>query len=170
MTFLNNPERPWRLLLSAAATLTGASFASAQVTFSIDYQSSTVSVIDGFTGTPITDGDLLNPVAGAPALGPLASPGILATGGTLGLATYGACVGHAPLVPCGIEVDALSFGVDAFVQNFPVKNAGSSRSMSWPPAFRASACPRTSGPKDPQVRRSKPRPTSSPTSAFRPAR
>lgn len=117
MTFMHSNPRPGRLLLSAAATLTATSLAPAQVTFSIDYHSSTVSVVDGFLATPITDGDLLTPAAGAPILGPLASPGILATGGTLGIGTYAGCVGHPPFAACGIEVDAVSFGAEPPAQN-----------------------------------------------------
>ena len=91
-----------------------SSVATAQVTFSIDWHSPTVSTPDSCTSTPITEGDILRPAAGAPAFGPLAPPCIAIEGGAtgLGLAFFAGCVGHPPGTPCRIEVDALSYGRD----------------------------------------------------------
>ena len=88
----------------AAAGLAGS--AGAQTTFSVEWESQTV-VPGG-----ISEGDLLTPAAGAPALGPLAPPVIVHTAGALGLPRYSACALGSG---CGVEVDALSYGVDDLI-------------------------------------------------------
>ncbi|MFT5151019.1 MAG: hypothetical protein ACI841_001005, partial [Planctomycetota bacterium] len=87
--------------------------ASAQVKFSIDWNGPTVGVPDCAGGPPITEADILGPCAGVPMLGPLAPPRIVIPGGALGIPMYGPCVGHPGGTICGIELDALSFGLDS---------------------------------------------------------
>lgn len=98
--------------------------ASAQVVFSIDSHSLTMGTPDSYTGIPITEADILTPAAaGIPMLGPLPTPGTAIHGGAtgLGLAGYAGCVGHPPGIACGIEVDALSYGLDELFQpNNPI--------------------------------------------------
>ncbi len=91
-----------------------ANAASAQFVFSIDYHSGSVALPDSFGAVPITEGDLLTPALGAPAIGPLATPGIDVSGGAtgLGLGLHATCVGHPTDTPCGVEVDAVSYGND----------------------------------------------------------
>ncbi len=110
-----------RALIVPLAGFVFANAASAQVSqvvvFSVDWQSDTVALPDSFTGAPITEGDLLTAQTLIPQIGPLPTPGIVETGGVanpygLGLATHAGCVGHLPSTPCGIEVDAISHGMD----------------------------------------------------------
>jgi hypothetical protein len=101
--------------LSIAAVAATCGAAQAQTVFSIEYRGPTIAVPSTCTGVPITEGDLLTPATGGvPALGPLAPPCIFITAGPggLGLPTWAACVGHPPGMPCGVEVDAVSFGTD----------------------------------------------------------
>lgn len=105
------------LVASAAAASAHAQATNGITVFSIDYSSITVSVPDTFTGAPITEGDVLSAATLIPQLGPLPVPGILETGGVvapqgLALGLHGPCVGHLPGTPCGVEVDALSHGMD----------------------------------------------------------
>jgi hypothetical protein len=124
MKFHTRPSRRSTLralsvpLAGLACTASAAAQAPQQVVlFSIDWQSDTVALPDSFTLAPITDGDVLAAQTLVPQIGPLPTPGIVETGGTanpqgLGLATHGGCVGHLPMTPCGIDVDALSHGMD----------------------------------------------------------
>jgi hypothetical protein len=93
------------------------------MTFSIGFDGLTISAPDSCTGTPITEGDVLAPFTPLfiPAFGPLPIPCILITGGPggLGIATHPPCVGHPPGFPCGVEVDALSYGLDFAVRPIP---------------------------------------------------
>lgn len=105
------------LAASAAAASAHAQATNGITVFSIDYRSITVSVPDTFTGAPITEGDVLAAAALIPQLGPLPVPGTLETGGVaapqgLALGLHGPCVGHLPGTPCGVDVDALSHGMD----------------------------------------------------------
>ncbi|MFT4540889.1 MAG: hypothetical protein ACI841_004037 [Planctomycetota bacterium] len=95
----------------------------APVTFSIDGHGPTISVLDSFSATAITEGDLLTPSTGPgpgpnlPILSISTPPGIRLSGGGgavpgLGLSAHAGCVGHAPGVNCPVELDALSFGLD----------------------------------------------------------
>ena len=92
--------------------------ATAQTTFSIDYKGPTISIP---SPTGITEGDILAPAGGFPALGPTPPPVIVIAGGPgLALPAWPGCVGHAPGVACGVEVDALSYGMDQqFVPGMP---------------------------------------------------
>jgi len=85
------------------------------MTFSVDWHSPTVGLPDSLTLTPITEGDILTPVGFFPAFGPLPVPEIAISGGPAGLGLFGhpGCVGHPGGTPCVVEVDALSYGVDA---------------------------------------------------------
>jgi hypothetical protein len=113
-----NRLRPCALALAIFSALC-ASPARAQVLFSIDYRGATIGgPPDSFTLTPITAGDILTPATGAglPAYAPPAVPvpgKVIPVGAApfpgLMLPAAGAC----PLgIPCGNEVDALSFGTD----------------------------------------------------------
>jgi hypothetical protein len=105
------------LLPAGVALLSGAP-APAQTTFSIDYKGPTIGVPGPF---PMTEGDILMPVTGFPAPGPLPPPIVAIPGGPgLGLPAWPGCVGHPPGIACGVEVDALSYGIDTlFVPGMP---------------------------------------------------
>jgi hypothetical protein len=98
-------------LLAAGVALSSAIPAAAQTTFSIDYKGPTIGIP---SPTPITEGDILMPVTGFPAPGPLPAPIIVIPGGPggVGLPAWPGCVGHPPGIACGVEVDALSYGLD----------------------------------------------------------
>lgn len=66
-------------------------------------------------GNPlIRESDLLAPpLNGAPGFGPLPPPIVTIDGSILGLPLYAQCGNPAPGLPCQIEVDAFSRGVDA---------------------------------------------------------
>ncbi|MCP3914203.1 MAG: hypothetical protein GY711_01470 [bacterium] len=103
-----------RLVVSFGLAATCIAFASAaqqDVTFSIDWHGPTISM-QSPAGAPITEGDLLFPPLGRPAFGPLPPPRTFLNGGQLGLSRYDLCSPHPPSQPCGVEVDALSFGDD----------------------------------------------------------
>jgi hypothetical protein len=96
--------------------------------FSVDYRGSTISNPDSATMTPITEADVLRSATGQPAFGPLPPPGTVINGGNLGLSAYTMCVGHPPGTPCGVEVDALSFGRDTmFDHTIPPGGPGRAR-------------------------------------------
>ena len=85
--------------------------------FGIDWESPSNGVLDTFTGTPLTEGDLLLAGTVMPALGPLPAPGIVESAGVaapfgLNLAQHAVSVGHPGGVQGGIEVDAISHGLD----------------------------------------------------------
>jgi hypothetical protein len=101
------------VLVSGAVAGAAAPAAAQGVLFSIDWQGPTISKIDTLTGLKITEGDVLAPRTGAPQLGPLLEPTVILRAMDLGLQQYGPCVGHPPGTPCGIEVDAISQGLDA---------------------------------------------------------
>ena len=84
-----------------------------RITFGIQWHGPTVGQPSSSPGTPITEGDLLLPALGDPAFGPLPRPQIFMNAGQLGISRYAVCVGHQGGTPCGVEVDALSFGTDA---------------------------------------------------------
>lgn len=115
-------------LLVLACLAPGVRAQAPRVFFSVDYRGSTISRPDSSTSTPITEADILRAAPGQPAFGPLPAPSIVLTGGNLGLTGYTACVGHPPGAPCGIEVDALSFGRDArFDNTIPAGQPGRAR-------------------------------------------
>ena len=105
------------LPIALASTSLGlcARTAHAQVVFSIDYRGPTIGVV---SPAPITEGDILMPAPGLPAFGPLPPPFIAISGGFgppgpgLGIPLHPGCMGHPPGMPCGVEVDALSYGTD----------------------------------------------------------
>lgn len=94
-----------------AAFVACAASARAQTTFSIDYRGPTKGV---FAGIPITEGDILAPATFFPAPGPLPPPVILIPHGPapIGLGLPGGPACAPPGIPCGDEVDALSYGLD----------------------------------------------------------
>jgi hypothetical protein len=104
------------LALAPAARAQGAGIP----VFSIDWKSPSIAAPDSFTATPMTEGDLLAAQPLFPTFGPLPLPGTVESGGLLSptglaLATHLGCVGHPPTTPCGVEVDALSHGLDEIV-------------------------------------------------------
>ena len=114
--------------LAAAALCALASPSHAQFHFSIDYKGMTIAVPATGSGIPITEGDLLAPGTPGmlPAFGPLPPPMIFISGGFgppapgLGLPRHPGCIGHLPAIPCGVEVDALSYGMDYAVRPAPL--------------------------------------------------
>src|SRR5262249_52269348 len=102
--------------------------ARAQVHFSVDYHGMTIAKPATGSGVPITEGDILAPATpgSTPAYGPLPAPMIVISGGFgppapgLGLPTHPGCMGHPPGMPCAVEVDALSYGVDYKVPHAPL--------------------------------------------------
>ena len=100
-----------------------AGAAQAQISFSIDYLGSTVSLPSTCPGLPITPGDILTPASGAPCqpssavVGGLPVPSIVIQGATpapmgLGIPSVGLCAGAPGGTPCPAELDALSYGRD----------------------------------------------------------
>lgn len=85
--------------------------------FSLDYQGPTIAAPECANGVPVTEGDIYMPCTpgNVPAFGPLPIPMRSLTGGVggLGLLLHAGCVGHPPGLPCGVEVDAFSYGSDA---------------------------------------------------------
>ncbi len=103
-------------VLAAGLALSPFAAAQSRVMFSITYDGQTIALPDCGTAIPITEGELLAPCTpgGVPALGPLPIPRTALSGGLggLNLALHPLCVGHPPGVPCAVEVDAFSYGVD----------------------------------------------------------
>jgi hypothetical protein len=104
-----------------------AGMAQAQISFSVDYLGSTVSLPSTCPGLPITAGDILTPATGAPCqpssavIGGLPPPSILIPGGLpapmgLGIPSVAGCTGVPGGAPCPAELDALSYGRDT-IQN-----------------------------------------------------
>ena len=101
-----------------------AGAASAEPTFSIDFQGPSLGIPDGFFGVPVTDGDILTtsppgpPGPNAPLPGPLPPPGIEigALPGAVGAVAGG--LGILPGAPGLLELDALSYGRDQGDQLF----------------------------------------------------
>ncbi len=120
MNIRNATSRLNRLSGMTLGALSLASISSAQATFSIDWHSPTVGMLDSINGVPITEGDILVPAAFIPAPGPLPAPGTLFSGGPggLGLIGHPPCVGHPGGTPCRVEVDALSYGTDHTMDPF----------------------------------------------------
>jgi hypothetical protein len=111
----------WHILpaRSLAASAVLACFApsvaaqvSGRVSFSIEWHGPTVGQPSSTGGTLTTEADILLPALGVPAFGPQPRPQIFLTGGQLALSGYQHCLGHQGGTPCGIEVDALSYGTD----------------------------------------------------------
>ncbi|MBM3990285.1 MAG: hypothetical protein FJ298_04675 [Planctomycetes bacterium] len=97
------------LRMAAASMLTCA--ASAQVQFSIDWKSQSVSRPDSSIAPRlITEADVLQP--GPNSAGTQLAPRIVLTGDLLSLQGYSNCVGHVGGTACQIDVDALSGGDD----------------------------------------------------------
>ena len=116
--------RPFQFLVTTAASLSITAAVQAQYVgipvFSVDWKSPTVSFPNSFTGVQITEGDVLAAQPLTPAFGFLPTPGILESGGFnapagLGLALHAGCIGHTGGTPCAVEVDALSYALDAIM-------------------------------------------------------
>ncbi|MFQ5655568.1 MAG: hypothetical protein ACE5GW_12665, partial [Planctomycetota bacterium] len=123
-------------LLTVAAVLLSCGTAGAQPTYSIDFESPTISLPDFTAGIPITEGDILGThllVGGPPPLivitagfFPPASPA------GLGLPQYQQALGHAPGVQGAVEVNALSYGMDVLIDaNMPVTIAWTFSVDEW---------------------------------------
>ena len=83
-----------------------------ELSFSVTWHDPTVSQPGSGGGPPIIEGDILLPAQGVAAFGPLQVPRVFINGGQLHLQRYTACVGHPGGTPCGVELDALSYGAD----------------------------------------------------------
>lgn len=102
---------PRGLVMPVSALLLGAEAAAqtpTELTFSVDWQGPVIGTPSAISGQPITEADLLYQPGGFFSA---AVPGIRIPAQFL--ARYTSCIGHLPGVPCGVEIDALSFGVDA---------------------------------------------------------
>lgn len=108
----------------SAALLLAAGFATsagAQPTFSVDVQGPTAAtpLLDGFLGSPISDGDILTHAAPGPPgpnpelPGPLPPPGIEVGAAVAAVGVVAGGLGVAPSLFGCFEVDALSYGFDA---------------------------------------------------------
>lgn len=108
------------ILTSAVLASSAAAQESTEISFSIDWHGVSKGV-PSFNGPPLTEGDILLPANGEPGLANrvLDPPAIRFTGGFLGLNSYNLCVGTAPGTPCGIELDALSYGRDHPISSNP---------------------------------------------------
>jgi hypothetical protein len=108
----HRPRMPLARMLTLAA-LGPAAGASAQISFSIDWQSPPVGAPDACFGVPITEGDIL-----VVPPGPFPPPCIAISGGMgppapgLSMAPYPGAIGHPPGVRGFVELDALSYGRD----------------------------------------------------------
>jgi len=85
-----------------------------EVKFSVDWQGPSMGVPNGGQGAPITEADLLIKSSGVFNSVP---PSIRISG--MFLQRYSQCSGHLPGVSCGVEIDALSFGIDARIRSMP---------------------------------------------------
>lgn len=116
------PMRPWRhLLLGPFAITCLAAGAGGQVTFSIDWHGPLRGAPDLGLGFPITEGDVLIPATGFPVPFAPIPPVIFNSAGIAGPAFPGLtlithpvpCVPPPPPgIPCPVEVDALSYGLE----------------------------------------------------------
>ena len=111
-------------VLAFAAAFTATPALALGTTFSIDWQSPSVGLVDGFLGVPIDEGSVLTPTLPGPpgpnpaAPGPLPPPGV----------EVGALPGSPGVFPGGLgilpgafgflELDALSYGHDATSGSF----------------------------------------------------
>lgn len=95
-----------------------------QVVFSVDYHGPTKSRPDSGAAIPITEGDVMRRATNAPPFNVTAAPFTTITGGGLGLSLYTTCVGTTAGQPCGVEVDAISFGNE---DSYPAPGPGVAR-------------------------------------------
>lgn len=98
------------MALAAGALAQGGG--NQELSFSLTWHDRTISQPGFGGGPPITEADILRPALGNARFGPLPVPFVQASGGALQLQRYLACVGHPGGTPCGIELDALSYGMD----------------------------------------------------------
>ncbi|MBL8862044.1 MAG: hypothetical protein JNK02_08535 [Planctomycetes bacterium] len=112
---LPSPFRRAFPLATSVALLCAASAEARQrpVHFSVDYHGPTKSRPDSGSATPITEGDVLLRAPGTGPFGVTVAPFTAFTAGALGLPAYSACATTTSGTPCGVEIDALSFGNDA---------------------------------------------------------
>jgi hypothetical protein len=134
------PEPAMRLITSAPlllAALATSGYAQQPLTvFGIDWESPSNGLADSFFGNPLTEGDLLLAPTFVPSLGPLGAPGIVESAGVfipfgLNLAQHAISVGHPGGVPGGIEVDAISHGLDRRLDNNPTGAVSASRRFAF---------------------------------------
>lgn len=109
-------ERVLALRLAPLACLVLAASARAQLVFSIDYKGPTHT--NGATA-PLRESDVLVPAGGMPAPGPLPLAQVFLPSQQFGVGTVTACTSPQNGVPCGLEVDALSFGNDKTFNTSP---------------------------------------------------
>lgn len=86
-------------------------------TFGVDYRGPVLGLLPTTPGANnrINEADILTFGPGAPGFPPLVAPSLAIPGDQLGITRYQQCVNHAPNTPCGIEIDAISQGVDAVI-------------------------------------------------------
>lgn len=105
------PRRALVLGTVLAAIPAAPAFAQqTQILFSVDYHGPTKSRPDSGALVPITEGDILRRAQTAGPFNVTTAPFTLLTGGGLGITLYPTCVGSTAGQPCGVEVDAISFG------------------------------------------------------------
>jgi hypothetical protein len=97
--------------------------AAAQLTFSVDWKGPSIAQNASVSGLAITEADILTFGPGAPGFGPLPAPAFALAGSNLGLSLYNTCSGHPPGQPCGIEVDAISQGIDELLPVHPAQRS-----------------------------------------------
>ena len=102
----------------ATALLAPGASAQGEFTFSVSWRSGSLGVLSSNVGNQMNEGDVLAFGPGAPGFGPLQAPNKSLLGSQLGLVRYGVCLDHQPETPCGIEVDALSQGLDTLLTDF----------------------------------------------------
>jgi hypothetical protein len=109
----------WTLAAASAAGQEPRGF-----TYGVDWRGPLLAQVPSgsTTGNRINEADVLTFGPGAPGPAPLGPPAQALTGDLLGIAGYAACLDHLPFTPCGIEVDALSQGMDA-----PLLSGGATR-------------------------------------------
>ena len=98
--------------LGLFASAPGALAQQPRISFSIDWKGPTIGQQSSGGGPLITEADVLLSATGIDSFGPLPEPQVLMSGGQLMLQRYSICKGHVGGDPCGIEVDALSYGND----------------------------------------------------------
>lgn len=97
-------------LLSPAALAQRGAF-----TFGVDYRGPIIAMQVSGGVFQINEADVLTFGPNAPGPGPLQAPSYSIDGGLLGLIQYPLCLGHQPGVACGIEVDAVTQGMDTLL-------------------------------------------------------
>jgi hypothetical protein len=86
-------------------------------TFGVDWRGPVIGQQVSGAVQQVNEADILTFGPGAPGLGPLQAPSYAISADQLGLNRYALCVNHPPFFACGIEVDAISQGMDALISD-----------------------------------------------------